>query len=352
MALDLAATGSMPGSMTGSMAPSPYDRSVYQLPVTNDIALARSSILNSLGRGTTEVTDALSGTPSAHDLNMAMLDPYNTASNISLMRQHMGYGHIYDLNKLTQKVLLNTQYLAAMNPTAGSFIVNPRLQRLFATFAINFPSLDALNTIYATFLLGHLTKFPDDVQEVGKRLVQAALQLHKSVARTFRKTASNFHYEFNVRHVAHVELVVEVRGGLAEGARDRLVQLQRRLHQALAHLLHVVGELGEVAEQEGGVDGVERVERGEVDRKGGEEALQARVDDEGAGGGVHRGEVLRVEQHLLRELVEVVDVAVAHVLAHQRDVRRGVVRVEHGHVEVVSGRGTAESIRDFSGTAP
>merc|ERR1719171_1854042 len=138
------------------------------------------------------------------DLNMAMLDPYNTASNISLMRQHMGYGHIYDLNKLSQKVLLNTQYLAAMNPTAGSFIVNPRLQRLFATFAIGFPSLEALNTIYATFLIGHLSRFSEEVQEVGKRLVQAALQLHKSVARTFRKTASNFHYEFNVRHVAGV----------------------------------------------------------------------------------------------------------------------------------------------------
>ena len=119
------------------------------------------------------------------------------------MRQHMGYGHIYDL-KLSQKVLLNTQYLAAMNPTAGSFIVNPRLQRLFATFAINFPSLEALNTIYATFLLGHLTKFPEEVQECGKRMVQAALQLHKSVARTFRKTASNFHYEFNIRHIAGV----------------------------------------------------------------------------------------------------------------------------------------------------
>ena len=113
---------------------------------------------------------------SVDDLNMAMLDPYNTASNISLMRQHMGYGHIFDLNKLTQKVLLNTQYLSAMNPTAGSFIVNPRLQRLFATFAIGFPSLDALNTIYATFLVGHLSKFGEEVQECGKRLVQAALQ--------------------------------------------------------------------------------------------------------------------------------------------------------------------------------
>ena len=133
---------------------------------------------------------------------MAMLDPYNTASNISLMRQHMGYGHIYDLNKLSQKVLLNTQYLASMNPTAGSFIVNPRLQRLFATFAINFPSLEALNTIYATFLRPPL-KFPEEVQERGKRWCRRR-SAAQAVARTFRKTASNFHYEFNIRHIAGV----------------------------------------------------------------------------------------------------------------------------------------------------
>ena len=113
------------------------------------------------------------------DLNMAALDPYGTASNLSLMRQHIGYGHIYDMNKLSQKVLLNTQYLSAMNPTAGSFIVNPRLQRCFASFAIGFPSIDALNTIFQTFLLGHLSKFNEEVQEpitseIERRVTKAA----------------------------------------------------------------------------------------------------------------------------------------------------------------------------------
>jgi dynein heavy chain len=140
------------------------------------------------------------------DLNMAALDKYNTASNISLMRQHLAYGHVYDMTKLTQKVLLNTQYLAAMNPTAGSFVVNPRLQRLFATFAIGFPGAEALTTIYSTFLNGHLQGFSREIEEgeMGKRIVQAALQLHRKVAATFRKTASNFHYEFNIRHMAGV----------------------------------------------------------------------------------------------------------------------------------------------------
>ncbi|KAJ1634337.1 dynein heavy chain and region D6 of dynein motor-domain-containing protein [Pavlovales sp. CCMP2436] len=137
---------------------------------------------------------------------MAALDKYNTASNIALMLQHCTYGHVYDMAKLTQKVLLNTQYLTAMNPTAGSFIIDPRMQRLFATFAVGFPGAEALTTIYQTFLLGHLHNFHKDIEEaeMGKRVVQAALQLHRKVATTFRKTASNFHYEFNIRHMAGV----------------------------------------------------------------------------------------------------------------------------------------------------
>jgi dynein heavy chain len=113
------------------------------------------------------------------DLNMAALDKYGTASNVSLMRQHIGYGHIYDLGKLSQKVLLNTYYLTAMNPTAGSFTINPRLQRLFATFAVGFPSAESLSTIYSTFLGGHLRSFGSDVAEQGIKVVQAALMLHR-----------------------------------------------------------------------------------------------------------------------------------------------------------------------------
>lgn len=42
------------------------------------------------------------------------------------------------------------------------------------------------------------------VQEMGTKILQAALALHEKVAGTFRKTAVNFHYEFTVRHLANV----------------------------------------------------------------------------------------------------------------------------------------------------
>ena len=73
------------------------------------------------------------------DLNMPKLDPYETAMPISLIRQHLGWGHWFDRAKLIQKNINNTQYVACMNPTAGSFVINPRLQRLFMTIAMEFP---------------------------------------------------------------------------------------------------------------------------------------------------------------------------------------------------------------------
>lgn len=138
------------------------------------------------------------------DLNMPKLDLYETAMPISLIRQHLGWGHWFDRNKLTQKNINNTQYVACMNPTAGSFIIDPRLQRLFMTVAMEFPGQDSLMKIYGTFINGHLKKFSENVQELGTKILQGALALHDKIASTFRKTAVNFHYEFTVRHLANV----------------------------------------------------------------------------------------------------------------------------------------------------
>ena len=140
------------------------------------------------------------------DLNMPQLDPYETQYAISLFRQYMDYQHWWDLAKLQLRVIQNVQFLASMNPTCGSFVVNPRLQRHFMIFAIGFPGSEALMTIFSTFLKGHLKNFSEELQDeqFGHKLIQAALELHNKVASTFRKTAVNFHYEFSIRHLASV----------------------------------------------------------------------------------------------------------------------------------------------------
>ena len=138
------------------------------------------------------------------DLNMPQLDPYETQMAIALMRQHFDYGHWYDRNKFTLKNVANVQFVSCMNPTAGSSFVNPRLQRWYMVFAVEIPGGESLYTIYNTFLEGHLKVFPEEVQQLSSNLIRAALSLHTGVASTFRKTAINFHYEFNIRHLARV----------------------------------------------------------------------------------------------------------------------------------------------------
>ncbi|TYZ57148.1 hypothetical protein PybrP1_002034 [[Pythium] brassicae (nom. inval.)] len=140
------------------------------------------------------------------DVNLPEVDPYNTQSAVSLLRQVMEYRHWFDRQKLQLQNVLSTQVVAGMNPTAGSFLVDPRLQRHFCTFAMGMPQATSLVTIYETFLGGHLAGFGDELSNVqfSNALIKAALSLHASVVNTFRKTAANFHYEFNVRHLSNV----------------------------------------------------------------------------------------------------------------------------------------------------
>lgn len=140
------------------------------------------------------------------DLNMQMLDSCNTQNAIELVRQFMDYKHIYECSKMELMEFMNIQFIAAMNPTAGSFNINPRLQRHFWICSIPFPSDASLMTIYSFFLNGHFKNFNASVNElIGTRsLISGILQLHQKVCAKFKKSASNFHYEFNIRHITGV----------------------------------------------------------------------------------------------------------------------------------------------------
>lgn len=65
-----------------------------------------------------------------------------------------------------------------MNPSAGSFFVNPRYQRHFWTCSVPFPDQESLNTIYNTFLGGHLKNFKPQIAEWASPIIKAALLLH------------------------------------------------------------------------------------------------------------------------------------------------------------------------------
>ncbi|XP_049809049.1 dynein beta chain, ciliary [Schistocerca nitens] len=142
------------------------------------------------------------------DMNMPEVDAYGTVQPHTLIRQHLDYSHWYDRTKLSLKDIHNCQYVACMNPTAGSFTINPRLQRHFCVFAVSFPGTESLNTIYQSILSQHLTdpdyRFPSTVWRLTVNVVAASLILHHKVAQVFLPTAVKFHYLFNLRDLSSV----------------------------------------------------------------------------------------------------------------------------------------------------
>uniref|UniRef100_A0A665V5K8 Dynein, axonemal, heavy chain 11 n=1 Tax=Echeneis naucrates TaxID=173247 RepID=A0A665V5K8_ECHNA len=140
------------------------------------------------------------------DMNMPAIDSFGTVQPHALIRQHLDYGHWYDRQKLILKEIHNTQYVACMNPTAGSFSINPRLQRHFSVFAVNFPSTEAQVSIFSQILCSLLKQqlFSPLVQRSAAAVVQAAMTLHHKMVQSFLPTAVKFHYTFNLRDLSNV----------------------------------------------------------------------------------------------------------------------------------------------------
>ncbi|KAF7661524.1 hypothetical protein LDENG_00258930 [Lucifuga dentata] len=140
------------------------------------------------------------------DINMPEVDVYGTVQPHTLIRQHLDYNHWYDRQRLVLKEIHNCQYITCMNPTAGSFSVNPRLQRHFSVFAVHFPSADALATIFSSILSAHFLQggFSYGVSRSVGTLIQAAICLHQKISQNFFPTAIRFHYIFNLRDLSNI----------------------------------------------------------------------------------------------------------------------------------------------------
>uniref|UniRef100_A0A6Q2WZ44 Dynein axonemal heavy chain 17 n=1 Tax=Esox lucius TaxID=8010 RepID=A0A6Q2WZ44_ESOLU len=140
------------------------------------------------------------------DMNMPEVDAYGTVQPHTLIRQHLDYNHWYDRSKLLLKEVHSVQYVSCMNPTAGSFTINPRLQRHFSVFALSFPGVEALSTIYSSILSQHLRGdgFSAALQKSCPTLVQLALALHQRLTSAFLPTAVKFHYIFNLRDLSNI----------------------------------------------------------------------------------------------------------------------------------------------------
>eukprot|EP00501_MAST-03F_sp_TOSAG23-6_P000341 GSMAST32.ASY1.ANO1.348.1 assembled CDS len=141
------------------------------------------------------------------DLNMPQVEKYGTQTPCALLRQWMDYQSWYDRDDLKlKKNIVNIQFMCGMNPKAGSFFVNPRLQRHFAIIATELPAESDLMSIYGQILDISLTEnnVNNDVRSMGNVILGALFKLVKSVQVRFLASAVKFHYNFSMREISSV----------------------------------------------------------------------------------------------------------------------------------------------------
>ena len=138
------------------------------------------------------------------DINMPQVDKYGTQQPIALLRQLFDYDGWYSRDKLTWRDIQNVQFVSCLNPTAGSFYIDPRLQRSYCTYSVQMPSAESLQYIFSSILSGHFKSFSPDVQSKCNDITKASIELLTLVANTFFPTAVKFHYIFNLRDVGNI----------------------------------------------------------------------------------------------------------------------------------------------------
>merc|ERR1719421_1423967 len=93
-----------------------------------------------------------------------------------------------------------------MNPKAGSFMINGRMQRLFTVLTTYTPTADVISGIFSQILTRHLKTFSNQVQKLTDSIVNATIDTLTGILNTpcFLPSAAKFHYQFNLKDIANI----------------------------------------------------------------------------------------------------------------------------------------------------
>ena len=138
------------------------------------------------------------------DLNMPEVDKYGTQQPIAFLRQLFDYAGWYSRDKLVWREVHNVQVTSCLNPTAGSFFIDRRLQRSYCTYSVSMPTSENLEYIFGSIISGHLLLFNPEVLKCAPKIVKATTEIHKLVADQFVPNAVKFHYIFNLRDISNI----------------------------------------------------------------------------------------------------------------------------------------------------
>lgn len=163
------------------------------------------------------------------DINMPYVDHYGTQAPIALMRQMLDYGIVYDRENLEEyNKLQDIYFCSCLNPKAGSFNIEPRLQRHFSVFCLPVPNEIIIKQIYRSILKCHFNPFGDNFSNMADRIVDSTVSLYTSIVRDtlFNPSAKKFHYQFNLRELSKVaEGVMQAQPALYRSSPMKIAKL-------------------------------------------------------------------------------------------------------------------------------
>jgi dynein heavy chain len=141
------------------------------------------------------------------DLNLPEIEEFGTQNAHSMLRMIMDLRTFYDREDLSfRKEITDCLYVAAMNPSAGSFSIADRVQRHFAVLACDIPSEAEAKGVYYQIFEGHLKgcDFASNITAHGTKLIDATIQLHAQIAQKFLPGAIKFMYIWNFRELSNI----------------------------------------------------------------------------------------------------------------------------------------------------
>ena len=143
------------------------------------------------------------------DISMPLINNWGDQITNEIVRQSIGEGGVYNLDKPGQWVTLaDVCYCCAMmHPGGGRNDVPHRLKRQFCLFNVTMPSLAAVDNIFGSIITGRLSDHagvPKVVQDCALKLTDATIQLWQKTSNKMLPTPAKFHYMFNMRELSRV----------------------------------------------------------------------------------------------------------------------------------------------------
>lgn len=139
------------------------------------------------------------------DVNMPVLEVYGAQPPNELLRQVLGQGGFYDVEKLFFKSVTDVVCVAACAPPGGGRNeLSPRLVKQFHMIWLTNLAKSSLNRIFSSIVQGFLSQHSVELGEQAVKLVRSSVEIYGRIQKDLLPSPLRAHYTFNLRDLSKV----------------------------------------------------------------------------------------------------------------------------------------------------